>query len=476
MRIQPTGILLLILFFSQNLAAQRPTPDQDLSEQVNDLTLLVHALREELNEIRAEQRKQSDLAVVAPSTSAGSSPDTASTSLDTTVVYQPQMTDLSLNEQTSIGDEQQSHVLANPWWPNFEIHGFAAAGYYKTGSAATRENGGFEIKEAALFVEADIWKNLGFFLELQTNRLGRDSDQFTRTGEVYFRTRDIALGDFASFGFKLGRIDIPFGEEYLRQDAIDNPLITNSAAWVYGTDEGVALFGDIRGVDWIVSVTDGQLRRSIEDTGDKAVNLKLSGTPVEPLYLSFSAMRTGDTSLSALQFGGSFIQPIGGFGQRSTVGRSSGKELSANLVGADAIYNFPFGEHHQARLSLSYGAAWIEEEDSMFDRDLRWLTVEPYFNFNSHWYVVLRYSEIGTYDDDEGWHFSGKTFAGGNSAFGFDTRRFQRLALGLGWTPNPRVKAKLEIGQDWFDTIDASPVPTRNGDRGFLGLEFAAGF
>ena len=38
---------------------------------------------------------------------------------------------------------------------------------------------------------------------------------------------------------KLGRIDIPFGDEYLWQDAIDNPLITNSAAYPYGWDEGI---------------------------------------------------------------------------------------------------------------------------------------------------------------------------------------------------------------------------------------------
>lgn len=383
--------------------------------------------------------------------------------------------DLSPQQRTSIDDNESSNVLGNPWWRNFDISGFAAAGFYDTGSAGTRDNGGFEIKEASLFITADVWDDVEFFVEFQTNRLGRDGDQFTRTGEVYVHFHDIAVSEFMSIGMKIGRIDIPFGEEYLWQDAFDNPLITNSAGWPYGTDEGLELYGKVKGVNWIFSITDGFLFRGQEENSDKAINLKVSGQLFEPLYISFSAMSNGDTSVSAMQFAGSFLQPIGGFGHQSALGFSPSSEIAASLAEVDAKYEFSLSAY-DAYLSLSLGIADLDDDNSLFDRSFRWLSVEPTVRLNRNWYAILRYSEIGTYESDEGYHFSGKTFAGGNTAFGYDTRRFQRLSLGFGWTPNPNVKAKLEIAKDWFELIDVSPASPNNGNRQFVGFEMAIGF
>jgi len=96
--------------------------------------------------------------------------------------------------------------------------------------------------------------------------------------------------------------------------------------------------------------------------------------------------------------------------------------------------------------------------------------------FSRSWYTIIRYSEIGTYDGSAGHHFDGKTFAGGNAAFGFDTRRFQRLSIGLGWTPNLRVRVKFEVARDRFELIDVSTLIPDNGNRGFAGFEVAVGF
>jgi len=383
--------------------------------------------------------------------------------------------DLSVRERSSIEGQETSDVLSRPWWRNFDLYGFGAAGFYDTGPAGTREDGGFEIKEAAIFIRADVWEDVSFFVEWQTNRLGRDSQQFTRTGEVYVDFRNIELGPRTSLGIKLGRIDIPFGEEYLWQDAIDNPLITNSAAWAYGTDEGVAVYSDFNGISWILAVTDGLIRRSTEENSDKAINLKIYGNPMDSLYLSFSAMNNGDTSISALQFGGSFLQPIGGFGHQSSVGNSPSAEIDASLVELNAKYDFQLSSY-DGYLSLSLGTADLQDDAISFDRDFRWFSIEPHLRFSSQWYAVLRYSEIGTYDDSEGYHFDGKTFAGGNDAFGYDTERFKRVALGVGWTPNPHVLGKLEIGKDSFDVIAPSPQVPNNSDRGFVGLEIAVAF
>jgi hypothetical protein len=116
-----------------------------------------------------------------------------------------------------------------------------------------------------------------------------------------------------------------------------------------------------------------------------------------------------------------------------------------------------------------------DDFDSSFDRSVRWFSLEPRLDFNNQWYGVIRYSEIGTYESNEGFHFDGKTFAGGNNAFGYDTKRFQRVGIGLGWTPNPNVRAKIEIGKDRFELVDGSPL-ANGGSREFIGIEIAAGF
>ena len=383
--------------------------------------------------------------------------------------------DLSVRERPAIDGETDSDVRARPWWRNFDIYGFGAAGFYDTGSAGTRNDGGFEIKEASLFIEADVWDNTSFYVELQTNRLGQDNLLFTRTAEAYVHLHELRLGRFPPVGLKLGRIDLPFGEEYLRQDAIDNPLITNSVIYPYGWDEGLLLYGDFHDLGWVLAITDGTLERSMEENSDKAINFKIDGNFAESLYLSFSAMDNGDTSVSALQFGGSFLQPVGGFGHQSGVGNSSSTEIDASLSELDVRYDFRLSSY-EGYVALSLGAARQKDDDSFFDRDFRWFSIEPYLSLSSQWYAVLRYSEIGTYDDDEGYHFDGKTFAGGNVAFGYDVRRLKRIGLGVGWTPNPHVRGKLEIGKDIFDVITPSSLATNNGDRHFVGFEIAVAF
>lgn len=423
--------------------------DDDVQKQIDSLTRQLESLKQQVEKGNATK----------------SSPDGGERS---------ELVNLQADEIEAIDDSGGSNVLSKPWWRNFHISGFGAAGYYDTGSAGTRDNGGFEIKEASLFVLAEAWNNVDFFIELQTNRLGSDSDKYTRTGEVYVHFHDIALTESITVGAKLGRIDIPFGEEYLWQDAIDNPLITNSAAYPYGWDEGVLLYGDVGGVNWIVAVTDGTDDRSVEENSDKAINVKVYGSPLEPLYLSFSLMTNGDVSKSAIEFGGSHFRPVG-VAHQSTLGASADTEVSAQLIEVNAKYEFSFASS-EAYIAASMGSAEADDSDAFYRRDLRWFSLEPGIQLHEDWFATLRYSEIGTYDGDAGYHFDGKTFAGGNAAFGYDVRRFQRSSVALNWMPNPHLRGKLEIARDRFELIDASPLNPRNGDRGFAGLEIAVAF
>lgn len=449
-------------------------PSVHASSEIAELHELLHSLRQQVNslenrvaELTAEKETPPQLAatrersgIVAPALDDG---------------HRGAFVNLDLEEQASIAEPTTGHVLANPWWRNIEIHGFAAAGIYDTGTGGTRNHGGFEIKEATLFIEADIWRDTSLFVELQTNRLGKDDQVFTRTGEVYLHFRDIPLGDAYSFGMKTGRIDIPFGEEYLWQDSIDNPLITTSAAYPYGFDEGLLIYSSFKGINWIAAVTDGTDARSIEDDSEKAWNVKLYGDLTDELYLSLSFMSNGEAAKSAFEFGGSHFQPVGASHQSST-GSSSSDSVDAILGQIDAKYSFVISPSLAGYIALSVGAAEQSDDQSIFDRDILWFSVEPSISYNHSWYGVVRYSEIGSYDDDEGYHFDGKTFAGGNSAFGYDTRTFSRLGVGIGWVPHPNLRAKFEVGKDWFDLIHGSLLSENNSERSFMALEVSAKF
>ena len=379
----------------------------------------------------------------------------------------PPGVDLSDDEVAYPGAGTDAHVLARPWWSNFSFTGFGAFAYIDSGETGTRPEGGFLVKETSLFLDAAVWEDVSFFVELQTNRLGKDDQKFVRTGEVHAHFRDLWGPDSDHpLGLKVGRVDIPFGEEYLHQDASDNPLISTSAAYPYGFDEGIVLYGSVGGLGWIAAITDGTDARSLEDDAAKAVNLKLHGQPTAALYISGSFMRNGNATKSAFEFGGSHFEPVGA-SHRSFAGVSPSAVVNATLYQLDAEYAFT------DRLTASGFVGWstVDDTEDLFDRDLAWFALEPRMSVSDNAWTVLRYSEIGTYDSSRGYHFDGKTTAGGNATFGYDTQRFRRLSVGAGWRPNPRVIVKGEVGYDWFTLIDGALDDTAGRNRLLSGAE-----
>lgn len=366
-----------------------------------------------------------------------------------------------------------THVLARRWFENFQMSGFAAFDFLATGNDGKNPEGGFLVKETTIWIEPQVWDDISVFFELQVNRLAKDETIAARTGEVHVHFRNVwdsGCGD--TLGIKVGRIDIPFGEEYLWQDSIDNPLITQSAAYPYGFDEGILFYGSTAGgLGWLLAITDGTDERSIEDDWDKALNVKFYGEPSEDLYLSASFMRNGRAAKSAFEFGGSHFQPVGA-SHPSSLGISPSALVDALLYEVDAKLSCDNG----AYIAMSFGQAFQDDSVNTFDRNFLWYSVEALHPLSEKTYGVARFSDIGTYDSGEGYHFDGKITAGGNSAFGYDARRFQRLSVGLGWTPNPRTVIKAEVGSDWYDVIEASTFTPRDDDRWLAGFEVVVAF
>lgn len=467
--------LLAALYLGPSPAAAQtcdaePPPAPSLADTLEELKMRVEQLELELQQRRdttpPDARDRVDLSpnelpspvlpldTPRPVETAAVSDDSRSAPADTTISQSPERA-----------------VLARPWFGNFNLSGFAALEYLDSGKSGTRPFGGFLIRESSVFLEAAAWQDLSVYVEIQVNRLGKDSALFVRTGEVHAHWRNLfkRWGD-GLLNVKVGRVDIPFGEDYLSQDAIDNPLLSFTAAYPYGFDEGVVAYGTVLNLRWIASVTDGTDERSVEDNGDKAVTLKLSTRPHRTLYVSGSYMRTGRTAESALEFGGSHIEPVGQ-SVASTLGRSPSGDVAGTLAQADMTQRLGPWE-----VAATIGRGHIDDRRDAFDRDLAWLTVAPRYWFRPNLYAIARYSEIGTYDATRGYHFDGKISAGGNAAYGDDVRRFQRLSLGAGLRPNPRALLKAEVGWDRFSVIDASPYQPRDDDRMLIGVTLVVAF
>ena len=435
-------ILILILTspFAGTYAEESQSSDADAIAEIERLSARLEALRAELE----SQDDQSTQDVV----------------------------DLSGDEVSRLenGDVPAS-VLAKPWYENVDVSGLGAVWLVDSGSDGTRPDVGFVMKESTLFIEAQAWEDVSIFFEVQTTLLQRDHSGDVRTAELYAHFRNIlrTWGDDL-LSVKIGRVDIPFGEEYLWQDAPDNPLISNSAAYPWLWDEGAVFYGNIKKVGWVAAVMDGSIRRSVEENADKSVTLKLYGRPWKPLFLSGSWMRNGDTSAGPFLLGGSLFQPVGVNGE-STAGASPSATVSATLYELYAKTN-----HGRFETDLSFGRGSIDDAVNAFDRDLTWFMLQPLYKITRDVHAVARYSEIGTYDDEEGYHFDGEFLAGGNAAYGYDAKRLTRLSLGINWKINPRTHIKLEVGRDRYYVVDASPFDPTDDNRSHSALEVAVSF
>lgn len=383
----------------------------------------------------------------------------------------PRSVDLSDAQYSSIDAAPARGTDARPWYENVRISGYGAFGYYDSGGAGGVRHGSFLVKDASLFVEAQVWEKVSFFYEAWITHYLFDGGAGFDDGELYVRFSDL-LGteETARIGVKAGRIDVPFGEDYLRMDAIDDPLISLSAADPWAIDEGAEVYGRSGALHWVLAVTNGNIASGGDDSHSKLWCGKLFGDVCPDLYLSGSVLNAGDTGVSTIWFGRGLITPVGLFGG-SAAGTSPSSQVSSTLWEADAR----LGESRRCSLGLQVGGAMIDDDVGAFDRTLVWLEVEPAVHFTPRLSAHVRYSQIGTDDADEGYLLQGDIFGAGDE-LGYDTHRMQRLACGLSWVLDPHARIKLEVGHDWYDVIPGSSFDAANDERLYWAIETVASF
>src|SRR6185437_9548336 len=218
------------------------------------------------------------------------------------------------------------------------LSGEGGAGIFETGSEGQFPNAQFRVDEAKLFVDAAVWGDVYAFAEINlTTR--EEFDDNLHLGELYLDAEDISKlwGKIGQLNLRVGRMDIPFGEEYLTRDVIDNPLISRSLSDIWGVDEGIELYGSVEKLSYVLAVQNGGIPDTRDFNADKSITGRLSYEPCSHLHFSVSGMRTGDLNaqkdvLSALWFSGGFVRPLG-----------AGTVFHANLVEGDAQWRWARG-------------------------------------------------------------------------------------------------------------------------------------
>lgn len=327
------------------------------------------------------------------------------------------------------------------------LSGEGGVAFFHSGRDGAFPNAEFRVDEAKLFVEAPIWGNVYFFSEL--NLAQREDDELDlQVGELYLDVENpFGLEQHDRLvNLRLGRLDVPFGEEYMSRDAIANPLISHSLADFWGVDEGIELYGSAGKFSYVLAVQNGGVPVAQDFTRDKAIVGRVAFDPYSWLHFSVSGMRTGDLHarndyLSELWFGGGWFRSIGGPGTT---------RFHANLVEGDVAVRWRTGH-----LKAFGGAACYDDNDPARSnaRSLFFYAVEARQQLSRKLHAAVRFSHILA---DQGYPLVGLGNMGGyffNYSPTALTTELWRLSFGLGYRFNSHFLLKTEYSFERGQTL-----------------------
>ena len=332
------------------------------------------------------------------------------------------------------------------------ISGQGGLAFFSHESNGRFPDAAFRADEAYLFVEAPVFEDIYLFSETKFFRR-EDLSQQIIPGEIYLDFENLSRwwNQESQLSLRMGRLDIPFGEEYLSRDASDNRLISHSLSDFWGIDEGVEVYGTLKHIQYVLAVQNGG-HPSINDyNSDKSVTLRLGGDPVKWLHLGVSLMRTGDLDvkndqLSELWFGNGFFR---------SVGSTNTTTFEANLVQGDTTFRWQNGH-----LGLSGGAIQYSDNDprSSNSRTVFFYSTEVVQYLSKKFYLAGRFSEIWT---DRGFPMVGD---GGYSKYLNQvlTKDLWRFSIGVGYQIGPSLLLKAEYSINRGHEANGNPRDQEN--------------
>jgi hypothetical protein len=312
------------------------------------------------------------------------------------------------------------------------LSGEGGIALFKTGSEGFAPHSEFSVDEARLFIEAPIWKEVYFYgdVDLATRE---NMDTQVYLGELYLDFEDVSQswGHDDQLNVRAGRMNMPFGEEYLTRYAIDDPLISHSVSDFWGVDSGVEIYGALGKFSYVVAVQNGG-DYAQEYNDDKSVAGRISFDLNRHWHFSVSGMRTGDLNAqndgsSAEWFANETFQSIGS---------PATTTFHVNAVELDMTARWASG-HVQA----FGGYAQYGDNDPAADnrRDIFYYSAEVIQNLPEKFYAAARFSEVIA---DKGIPLLGNGDYGdyGDAL----TSDLWRLSLGLGYRFSDQLIIKTE--------------------------------
>lgn len=321
-----------------------------------------------------------------------------------------------------------------PAFGKVNLSGEGGLAFFRSEAGGKFPNSEMRVDEAKLFVEAPIWKDVYFFTELNLYRR-QDPNDVMNVGELYLDFENLSRlwNQDGQLNLRAGRFDIPFGEEYLTRDSIDNVLISHSLADFWGVDEGIELYGAVGKLQYVLAVQNGGHPSLRDYNADKAIVARLGYDPAKWLHLGASAMRTGALDakqdfLSELWFGDGFVRSLGG---------SNTTTFQADVFQGDVQVRWRNGH-----LNLAGGYLHYTDNDPAADngRDVYFYSIEAMQHLTKKLYAGARFSQILA---KNGFPLVGD---GEFGEYFFEelTDNLWRLSLGVGYRFSPNLLLKTE--------------------------------
>jgi hypothetical protein len=348
---------------------------------------------------------------------------------------------------------------------SIRLSGEASIGYFDGGKNSWAPTSEFRVDDARLFVEASVWKNVFFYgaLDITTREA---NDEYFHVGELYVDFEDLWRGNHAhSLSLRAGRMNLPFGEEYLVRNPVDNPLISHSLADIWGIDEGVQVYGTLGPVRYNLAVQNGSHPTMRDYDSDKSITARLAFDPTKQLSVSVSAMRTGDLNvtgdgMSEAWFANGFFRALGASGATTS--------FHAELAEIDGAYRWKTGH-----LKANYG--WVQFDDNHpqadNSRDMTYYAVEGVQYLMPRFFAAARYSAI---DAPGGYPLAGLGSPGKYfyNPFAPLTKDLQRLSVGVGVRFSEPLVWKFEYSWEDGHFVNGAKRDDTDMLSSLLGVRF----
>ena len=423
---------LAIGFFLISAAALPLRADEPASSSAPSIAEQLQQLREQnaalQEQLRSQQRVIEDLGKRVEQLQSTATPDHATPA-----------------KHESVDVESSAAALTKATVGRIHLSGDGSVAVFSSQSHGQFANTDFRVDEARILLEAPVWTDVYVYSELLLYQR-EEPGLSLHAGEFYLDAENLSKlwGQDRQLNLRAGRVNIPFGEEYLHRHALENPLISHSLIDLWGVNEGIEAYGSQGKFSYVLAVQNGPVDLADDFTRDKMVTGRLSYDPASWLHLSGSASRTGSIDFKREKFSAYWI----GSGFIRSIGSPATTRFQADLLQGDVQVRLP-----GTTLTTAGGVLAYSDTDPAAnnDRQITYYSVEAVQSLYEGFHAAARWSQMFS---PEGYPVAGVGNAG-EFAFGPKlTSELHLLSLGIGYRWSPQLVFKVEYSLESGRTVD----------------------